>query len=389
MSTSRKVHMKISRSLRAGVAIAAILAAVSTPAAYAVDFKGAGASAVNNFIAACKTSYQTATGDSFVYTGTGSGDGKKAMDNKTHDFAFSDSANTNSTKLATQIHIPLVAWPVAVMTNLGSTRQLTLSTDTIAKIFAKKITRWNDPAIFADANRTYDVVVYKKVNGQVVKDKNGAPVVLRTQKVTRYYTLPNKPIVVIYRSGTSGTTNNFTKALNSLDSATWTNPGNDSFVTAFPGTASSDPVGLRAASGSAGVGQLAKDTRYSITYNEVSFAKSYNLQVVNVINPAGKEVAPATEGVLTAFSAATIDDSTGLVTFDYKSKLPGAYPFTATTYGMVLTGADKGANVAAVKKMFEYHAFECPKQFPEQGMAVTTKDSELGKAIIKLLAKLN
>jgi len=389
MSTSRKVHMKISRSLRAGVAIAAILAAVSTPAAYAVDFKGAGASAVNNFIAACKTSYQTATGDSFVYTGTGSGDGKKAMDNKTHDFAFSDSANTNSTKLATQIHIPLVAWPVAVMTNLGSTRQLTLSTDTIAKIFAKKITRWNDPAIFADANRTYDVVIYKKVNGQVVKDKNGAPVVLRTQKVTRYFTLPNKPIVVIYRSGTSGTTNNFTKALNSLDPTTWTNPGNDSFVTAFPGTASSDPVGLRAASGSAGVGQLAKDTRYSITYNEVSFAKSYNLQVVNVINPAGKEVAPATEGVLTAFSAATIDDSTGLVTFDYKSKLPGAYPFTATTYGMVLTGADKGANVAAVKKMFEYHAFECPKQFPEQGMAVTTKDSELGKAIIKLLAKLN
>ena len=389
MSISRKVHMKISRSLRAGAAIAAVLVAVTTPAAYAVDFKGAGASAVNNFIAACKTSYQTATGDSFVYTGTGSGDGKKAMDNKTHDFAFSDSANTNSTKLATQIHIPLVAWPVAVMTNLGSTRQLTLSTDTIAKIFAKKITRWNDPAIVADANKTYDVVVYKKANGQVVKDKNGAPVVLRTQKVTRYYTLPNKPIVVIYRSGTSGTTNNFTKALNSLDSATWTNPGNDSFVTAFPGTASSDPVGLRAASGSAGVGQLAKDTRYSITYNEVSFAKSYNLQVVNVINPAGKEVAPATEGVLTAFSAAKIDDTTGLVTFDYKSKLEGAYPFTATTYGMVLTGADKSANVAAVKKMFEYHAFECPKQFPEQGMAVTTKDSELGKAIIKLLAKLN
>ena len=380
--------MKISRSLRAGAAIVAVVFAVSTPAAYAVDFKGAGASAVNNFIAACKTSYQTATGDSFVYTGTGSGDGKRAMDNNTHDFAFSDSANTNTTKRATQIHIPLVAWPVAVMTNLGSTRQLTLSADTISKIFAKKITRWNDPAIVADANRTYDRVIYKTRNGVVQRDKNGAPVVLRTQKVTRYYTLPNKPIVVIYRSGTSGTTNNFTTALNALDSATWTNRGNDSFVTAFPGVAASDPVGLRAASGSAGVGQLAKDTRYSITYNEVSFAKSYNLQTVNVINPAGNEVAPATEGVLTAFSAATINDSTGLVTFDYKSKLAGAYPFTATTYGMVLTGADKSANVAAVKKMFEYHAFECPKLFPAEGMAVTTKDSDLGKAIIKLLAKL-
>jgi phosphate transport system substrate-binding protein len=389
MSISRKVHMKISRSLRTLAAITAVLFAVTTPAAYAVDFKGAGASAVNNFIAACKTSYQSATSDSFVYTGTGSGDGKRAMDNNTHDFAFSDSANTNAAKRASQIHIPLVAWPVAVMTNLGSTRSLTLSTDTIAGIFAKTITRWNDPAIVADANRTVDVVVYRKKNGEVVKDKNGAPVVLRTQKVKRNYTLPNKPIVVIYRSGTSGTTNNFTTALNSLASGVWTNKGNDSFVTAFPGTVANDPVGLRAASGSAGVGQLAKDTRYSITYNEISFAKTYGLQAVNVINPAGNEVSPATEGVLTAFSAATINDSTGLVTFDYKSKLPGAYPFTATTYGMVLTGADKSTNVAAVKKMFEYHAFECPKLFPGEGMAVTTKTSELGKAITKLLGKLD
>jgi len=388
MYSSRKVHMKISRSLRTGAAIAAVLVAVTTPAAHAVDFKGAGASAVNNFIAACKNSYQDATKDSFVYTGTGSGDGKKAMDGNTHDFAFSDSANTNSSKRDTQIHIPLVAWPVAVMTNLGSTRQLTLSTETIADIFARKITRWNDPAIVKDANRTVTVPVYKKVNGVVAKNKDGAPIVLRTQQVKRYYTLPNKAITVIYRSGTSGTTNNFTTALNALAPTVWTNKGNDSFVTAFPGTVASDPVGLRSNSGSTGVGQLAKDTRYSITYNEVSFAKSYNLQVVNVINPAGNEVAPATEGVLTAFSAATINESNGLVTFDYKSKLASSYPFPATTYGMVLTGADKSSNVAAVKRMFEYHAFTCPGLYPEQGMAVTTKDSDLGKAITKLLGKL-
>jgi hypothetical protein len=55
---------------------------------------------------------------------------------------------------------------------------------------------------------------------------------------------------------------------------------------------------------------------------------------------------------------------------------------------MVLTGADKSDNVAAVKKMFEYHAFTCPGLFPEQGMAVTTKTSELGQAITKLLGKL-
>jgi len=388
MYSSRKVHMKISRSLRTGAAIAAVLVAITTPAAHAVDFRGTGASAVNNFIAACKNSYQDATKDSFVWTGLGSTAGKTAMNNNTHDFAFSDSINTDAAKRDTQIHIPVVGWPVAIMTNLGSTRQLTLSTDTIAKIFAKKITRWNDPAIVADANRTVQVPVYKKVNGVVAKNKDGAPIVLRTQAVKRYYTLPNKAITVIYRSGGSGTSNNFTTALNALDPTTWVNKGNDNFATAFPGSVASDPVGLRAGVGSAGVGQLAKDTRYSITYNEVSFAKTYNLQTVNVINPAGNEVAPGSEGVLTAFSAATINDATGQVTFDYKTKLAAAYPFPATTYGMVLVGADKGANAAAVKKMFEYHAFECPKLFPAEGMVLTTKESELGKAIIKQLAKL-
>jgi phosphate transport system substrate-binding protein len=388
MSTSRKVHMKISRSLRAGAALAAVLVAVTTPAAYAVDFKGQGASAVSNFITACKNDYQKATGDSFTYPGGGSGSGKTAMDSNTFDFAFSDTPNTNSTKRATQVHVPLVAWPVAIATNLGSTRQLSLSADTVSKIFARQITRWNDPAIVKDANRTVSVPVYKKVNGVVAKDKNGAPIILRTQTVTRYFTLPNKAITVLYRSGNSGTSGNFTAALRAQDPTTWTKPGSDSFATAFPGVVTSDPVGLRSAATSPLLGQLAKDTRYSITYLEVSFAKTYGLQTVNVINAAGNEIAPSSDGVLSAFSVAKINDETGIITYDYTTKLAGAYSFPAATYGMFLTGADKSPNAAAVKKMFEYHAFECPKLHPAEGMVLTTKDSDLGKAIIKQLAKL-
>jgi phosphate transport system substrate-binding protein len=274
------------------------------------------------------------------------------------------------------------------MTNLGSTRQLTLSADTVSKIFARKITRWNDPAIVADANRTVSVPVYKKVNGVVAKNKDGAPILLRTQQVKRYYTLPNKAITVLYRSGNSGTSGNFTAALRGMFPDTWTNPGSDSFATAFPGTVASDPVGLRSTSTSPLLGQLAKDTRYSITYLEVSFAKTYGLQTVNVINAAGNEIAPSSDGVLTAFSVADINESTGIITYDYKTKLPGAYPFPAATYGMFLTGADKSPNAAAVKRMMEYHAFECPKLYPAEGMVLTTKTSELGKAIIKQLAKL-
>jgi len=200
---------------KVAVAVTA-LSIVLTPAANAAVLKASGATSVSGLIDKCKADYQSATGHSFDYPGGGSGAGKTAFTNGTVDFAFSDSVH--SPLIANEIHVPTVLWPVAILTNLtGSNKPVTLSTDTIAGIFAGKIKNWNDPAIVEDNNRTINTIIYKKDSaGKVAVDAKGAPIVLRTQAVTQHRTMPNLPITVIYRSDNSGTSNNLTRALNKL-----------------------------------------------------------------------------------------------------------------------------------------------------------------------------
>ena len=379
--------MKRSFKFAAIAAAALLVVTAGTAQATGVNLRAAGASSVQTFFDTCKADYAKATGDSMPYNGQGSGSGKTAIGNGTADIAFSDSRNTNSDKPANMIHIPFVAWPVAVMYNLNTTKQVNLSTETIAKIFAGKITKWNDPQIVADNNKSYKVPVYKVKNGQTVLDKDGAPVVLRYNTVTTRFTFPNQRIIVLYRSSNSGTSNNFTTALNKLHPDIWTKPGNDSFATAFPGDVTSNPVGFRSATTATALAQLAKDTKYSIIYNEVSYAKSYGLGIANVINAAGNAIAPATDGVLGAFSVANITAS-GEVSFDYANKLPSQYPFTATTYAMVLTKYSSKALAQSVADAVNFYAFECPNIADGLGFAKTTKSSDLGKVILAQVAKI-
>ena len=366
-----------------------LFASYTSASATGITLKAAGASSVNTFFDKCKAGYNAATGDTMPYTGAGSGDGKTKIGNGTVDLAFSDSVNTNADKPAGMLHIPFVAWPVTVMVNLNSTKQVNLSVETIAKIFAGKITNWNDPAIAADNNKSYQVPVYKTQNGKTVLDKNGAPVVLRLKTVKSYYTFPDQKIRVIYRSGTSGTTNNFTRVLNTFTSSTvWTKAGNDDFTKANPTDVTLDPLGFQAAAGSQGVAQKAKDTKYSISYNEFGYAAAYGLGVVNVINAAGNSIAPGTDGVLAAFSVAKLA-ADGVVTFDPMNKLASLYPFAATTYAMVLPKYTNDSIAQSIKDLVTYAAFECPKTTYVDGFAQTTKTSDLGKVILAQVAKIN
>jgi phosphate transport system substrate-binding protein len=347
-----------------------------------------GASSLATFLDKCKASYATATGDQFTgYTAVGSGGGKTQFGAGNVDIGLSDSENKNADKPAGMLHIPFVAWPVSVMYNLNTTKQLNLSTETVAKIFAGQITKWNDPQIVADNNKTYKVPVYKTKNGEVVKDKDGAPVVLRYKTTRTYFTFPDKKIIVVYRNAGSGTTNNFVTALNKLHPTIWTKPGNDLFSTAFPGNISADPIGFQGGNNSVAMATLAQKTKYSITYNEFSFAKDYGLAVANIINPAGNAIAPTTEGVLGAFSVAKFA-ADGIVTFDYANKLASQYPFSATTYAMVLPKYSSAALASGVKDFIEYFAYQCPAVTDGLGFAKTTKTSDLGKIITAQLAKI-
>jgi len=376
--------MNKSRSLKIAAVATAITLAFA-PVAQAATWKSGGASSVNGLMAACKAKYQAATGDDFPYNGTGSGTGKTGVKNGTMDFAFSDSFET--APLANEIQAPAFVWPVAILTNTGgSNKPLTLSTETIAKIFAGKITRWDDAAIVADNNRPITTIVYAKdASGAVKKDAKGAPVVLRTQTLQQHRILPAKPITVFYRSANSGTSNNLTNAFNKLYPTLWTKAANDAFATAFPGDITANPQFFRGATGSGDVANGVKATPYSITYAEVGFAKApYNLAITKVINAAGNAIVPSSDSAMAAAAQATVA-ADGKVTFAYDSKDSDAYPFTATTYALALSGT---ANSAAVAKTLNYLSTNCAKDNPAEGFGAYTDTNAFAKAFQTQLAKL-
>jgi len=353
------------------IAVVAALS-ISTPAFATESIVGNGASFPSNLIDECRSSYAKSTGNSVTYSANGSGAGKTSSDKSIGDFWFSDSAHNASTKRPSVIHIPVVAAPIAVMHNLPGNRQLYLSSTTVAKIFAGEITMWNDPAIRSDNNRKITEVIYRKdKSGNLVKDKSGNPIVLRTATKSIIYTLPNQKIRVVYRMDSSGTTNNFVRFMKANSPEVWTKAVSDSFSTSFP--KSINDIGnmgrIVGANQSQGVATLASKTKYSITYAEVSFAKFFKLKVANIGNASGNFVAPDSANVSAFLGEASID-SNNILTYDYATKEPGAYPLGIVSYLLADTA---GKNKAAVKEWAKYLiSADCVNAKPELGFALIT-----------------
>jgi phosphate transport system substrate-binding protein len=380
--------MRISKISKVAILATAAVVAI-TPSAVAYDLTSSGATSVSTFLEKCKVNYQADTKDTLSHAGGGSGTGKTAINAGTKDMAFSDSANT--TAPAGVFHIPAAIWPIGIAYNLNNTanKQLQLSVDTLAKIFTGKISRWDDPAIVADAQAVRSIPIYEVKNGKTVLNADGSPKVKSYRTLTVPFTMPNKPITVIYRGSTSGTTNNFTSALAGVAPTVWTKAGNDSFVTSNPTDVTKFPAQFQAASGSDGVAALAARTKYSITYVETGFITANKaLKAAVVINNAGKTVSPDVTGAQAMFAVSDLNEATGLVTWNYKTTAPAAYPFTAGTYAMVKSNYGKADLASAVKRQVEYMAFDCSTKVTTEGMIPIAKTSDLGKAILKLTAKI-
>jgi phosphate transport system substrate-binding protein len=381
--------MKFSVKAKA-FAIAAVIAVSSAQPAHAVDLAGSGASFVVPLVEACKAGFAKKSGHSFVYTSTGSGTGKNNSDNKIGDFWFSDSAHTGANKRSTIFHAPIVAAPIAVLVNLPAKKDIYLSSATVAKIFAGEITRWNDPAIVADNNRVVKSVIYRKdANGNVKKDSKGNPVVLRNTSKTIYYTLPNQPIKVVFRSDTSGTTNNFTRFMNGVAPSVWTKPANDAFTTAFPGNinATTNIGRIVGANGSQGVATLAAKTPYSITYAEKQWGTSFGLRAAYVGNASGNFTLPDSAAT-SAFLGEAKQAADGIVTFDYNTKVAGAYPLGIISYMLLETSYADKTKGAAVKELAEYFlSSECATAAAPSGF-IAIEGTFLAKAK-ELLARAN
>ena len=381
--------MTFSKKAKALV-IAGLIAVSSATPAHAVDLQGSGASFVDPLLQACKAGFAKTSSNSYVYTSTGSGTGKKNADAKIGDFWFSDSAHTATTKRSTVYHAPIIAAPVAVLVNLPAKKDIYLSATTVAKIFSGDITKWNDPAIVADNNRSISTTVYKKdAQGNALKDASGKPVVLRTGTKSVIYTLPNQPIKVIFRADGSGTSNNFTSWLNGVAPTVWTKKGNDAFTTAFPGNinASGNIGRIVGANQSQGIATLAAKTKYSITYAEKNWGDAYGLRAASISNAAGNFVYPDS-GAVSAFLGEANQDANGIVTYDYGTKVAGAYTLGIVSYMLIETEYADKARGAAVKALAEYILSPaCSAVDPKLGYVVVS-GTFLTKANA-LIAKMN
>ena len=382
--------MKSSRIAKiATVALAFGLVLTATPA-QAADLQGSGASFPALLIEGCKAGFAKDTTHTFTYASSSSGTGQSNSDKSIGDFWMSDGAYTAATKRASLIHVPLVAAPIALLHNLPGSKPLNLSAKTVAGIFGGTITKWNDPAIVADNNRSYERVTYKlDRNGNPVKDAKGNPVVLKSRTMNSIYTLPNQTIKVVYRSDSSGTTENFTNYLAKSAPSVWTKAKNKVFKDSFPGNINdmSNLGRVVGAASSTGVSQLAGKTPYSITYAEVNYATANKLKIANLINPAGASVAPDSTGV-GAFLASASQDANGYLTYDYATTEKGAYPLGIVSYLLADTKYPDAAKAKAVKEFANYIlGTKCSKDVGG-ALGFSVIDGELLKKSLAQVAKI-
>ncbi len=286
------------------------------------SLKASGATAQANAVTRFVTAYEAVCpGFTLNYTSSGSGAGVSEFVGGQTDMGGSDSPlNADKGEVekakarcggAEAWNLPMVFGPVAITYNAPGVDSLILDGPTAAKIFNGTVTTWNAPEIAA----------------------------LNPGK-----TLPADPIVVIFRSDESGTTDNFQKYLDAASDGAWGKGAGKTF---------NGGVG-EGAKGNEGTSAAIKSTPGSITYNEWSFAKAQGLAVADIITSAGPE--PVT---LTVESAAkSIDDvkvkgqGNDLVldtSSFYKPVEAGTYPIMLATYSLVCSKYPEGDVAPAVK----------------------------------------
>jgi ABC-type phosphate transport system substrate-binding protein len=166
--------------------------------------------------------------------------------------------------------------------------------------------------------------------------------------------LPATPITVYHRKESSGTTSNFLNFLNKTVPAVWTTAAAEPF--GVPSGSIPTDGSFVGAQGNDGVANGVMNKDGGIGYAEVSFVNERqsagkSITAAKVMNPAGVFLAGTSAGAAKFVSAAAVNDTTGVVTFDYTTKVADAYPITAVSYAMANTSANTNAANTAAKML--------------------------------------
>src|SRR5215468_4865413 len=250
--------MSIFNAKRLSVALVAVIAFAGAQAA---DISGAGATFPYPIYSKWADAYKQQTGIGLNYQSIGSGGGIKQIKAKTVTFGASDMPlKPEELKEAGLVQFPMIIGGVVPVVNVKGVgaNQLVLDGATLASIYMGEITKWDDPRI-------------KKLNPKL--------------------TLPSTNIAPIYRSDGSGTNFLFSNFLSS------TSPKFQSSIGA--NTSVQWPVGI-GAKGNEGVANMVHQTDGAIGYVEYAYAKQTQMATAQLVNKAGKPVAPNAESFQSA-----------------------------------------------------------------------------------------
>jgi phosphate transport system substrate-binding protein len=283
---------------------------------------GAGATSQQAGMEAWIAGFSSVAPDATVnYDPTGSGAGRTQFTAGAVQFAGSDAALDEEELPAAQqvcggpdnvIQMPLYISPIAVVFNLDGVDNLQMSGNTIAKIFNRQITTWNDPAIAAE--------------------NPGAQ-------------LPATNITPVNRADESGTTENFTEYLAEAAGADWPHEPDGVW-----------PVqGGEAAQGTSGVIGAISGGQGTIGYADLSQAG--DLGTVDVL-VGGAHVNPTPEAAAAVVEASPRVEGQGQYNFavELKRDTPGAYPVVLVSYTLACTQYADPAQAATVKAFLSYMA---------------------------------
>lgn len=252
------------------------------------------------------------------YDPIGSGGGREQFINGGSDFAGTD-AYLDSGELADAqqrcgqvVEIPAYISPIALVFNLDGIDELNLRPATLAKIFNRQITTWNDPEIAAD-------------NPDVE--------------------LPDTSITPVHRSDQSGTTENLTDYFKDTAPQAWPHEVSDDWPVA----------GGEAAQGTSGVAQAVINGNGTIGYVDASQVGDLSTVKIKV----GDEfIAYSPEAAAKVLEVSERVVGRGDYSFAYElardTTESGAYPIVLVSYAVACTHYDDATKADLVRNYFNY-----------------------------------
>lgn len=258
----------------------------------AQELSGAGATFPQPFYNVVFEQFGQVNGDAVAYGGIGSGGGVRNLRDKIVDFAGSDAflSDKEMSEMDAVVHVPTCMGAVVLAYNLDGVKDLKLSGEVIADIFAGEIKMWNDA---------------------------------RLAELNPGVALPAEAIIPVFRSDGSGTTFVFTDYLTKVS---------QSWASKFgAGKSVNFPTG-QAAKGNPSVAGVIKQTKNTIGYVGSEYAFAQKISYASIQNAKGEFVLPTAESISAAASGEIPADTRCSIT---NADAPGAYPISTFTWMII------------------------------------------------------